>query len=96
MGSDPLSNNSQLETSLLYPHIFQALEQSVHLRVLSDELRAADFEARRGTTELALVESRFACTESYHEIAIPRGAVEGELVPVVIGESSVARSFGLD
>ena len=66
------------------------------LRVLSDELRAADFEARRGTTELALVESRFACTESYHEIAIPRGAVEGELVPVVIGESSVARSFGLD
>ena len=55
------------------------------LRKLSDELRAADYRSRIGTTELVLAESKYALTESYHEIPLPVGAEEGSLLPVVLG-----------
>ena len=58
-------------------------ERARRLRALAERLRAQDFAARVGTTELALVEdgSR-AMTESYYEIAAPHGARQGSLVPV--------------
>ena len=62
-------------------------QRAAQLRDLSDELRERDFALRKGTEELVIVESRFALTESYHEIPIPEGTSEGSLVPVVIGES---------
>ena len=55
------------------------------LRALSDELRAADFARRAGTTELALVEEGgVAMTESHYRIRAPRPALPGSLVPVVL------------
>ena len=53
------------------------------LRALSDELRQADLDARRGTCELALVEEDGrAMTESYHEVSAPAAAPAGSLVEV--------------
>ena len=57
-----------------------ARARAARLRALSDELRSADCASRSGSTELALVETRFALTESYHEIAIPQGSSTGSLV----------------
>ena len=55
------------------------------LRALSNELRAADFARRAGTTELALVEEGgVAMTESHYRIRAPRPALPGSLVPVVL------------
>ena len=59
-------------------------QRAAQLRGLSDELRASDYRSRIGTSELVLVESRYALTESYHEIPIPEGAEEGSLTPVVL------------
>lgn len=67
------------------PDIIRA--RAAQLRKLSDELRERDFASRKGTKELVIVESRFALTESYHEIPLPEGIPEGSLVPVIIGES---------
>ena len=64
-------------------------QRAAQLRELSDELRDSDFASRMGTEELVIVESRFALTESYHEIPIPEGASEGALMPVVIGEGVI-------
>ena len=58
--------------------------RAAELRALSRELRLADLEARRGTTELCLVEGARALTESYHEIAAPEGAKPGALVSVTL------------
>ncbi|MDD5806596.1 MAG: tRNA (N(6)-L-threonylcarbamoyladenosine(37)-C(2))-methylthiotransferase MtaB [Eggerthellales bacterium] len=55
------------------------------LEELSAQLRAADLAARRGSTELVLVEDGGqATTESYHSVAAPPGACNGDLVPVVL------------
>ncbi|MCI9494254.1 MAG: MiaB/RimO family radical SAM methylthiotransferase [Adlercreutzia mucosicola] len=60
--------------------------RAARLRVLTDELAAADRAARAGTVELALVETpEVATTESYHEMPVPAGAAIGSLVPVKIG-----------
>ena len=64
-------------------------QRAAQLRELSDELRDSDFASRMGTEELVIVESRFALTESYHEIPIPEGAPEGALMPVVMGEGVI-------
>ena len=54
-------------------------------QALVDELRAADFARRAGTTELALVEEGgVAMTESHYRIRAPRPALPGSLVPVVL------------
>ena len=59
-------------------------ERALKMRILSDELRALDYAKREGSVELALVETKCALTESYHEIAIPQGASEGDLVPICL------------
>ena len=60
-------------------------ERASRLRALSDELAAADLEARRGTTELALVEGGGRATlESYHEADVGPDAELGALVPVTV------------
>ena len=61
-------------------------ERARILRKLSDKLRAQDYNSRVHSEELALVETNFALTESYHEIPIPAGASEGELVSVKLSE----------
>lgn len=59
------------------------LERAESLRSLGARLRQADFDARRGTTELAVVEDEQWCTtESYHTLRCPAGAKEGALVEV--------------
>ncbi|MBR0406145.1 MAG: MiaB/RimO family radical SAM methylthiotransferase [Eggerthellaceae bacterium] len=60
-------------------------QRASELRRLSDELRERDYRSRIGTSELVLVESRCALTESYHEIPLPEGAEDGSLLPVVLG-----------
>ena len=60
-------------------------KRAAQLRALSEDLREQDLAKRRGREELAIVEGRFALTESYHEIPIPRGVPEGMLVPIVNG-----------
>lgn len=53
------------------------------VRALGDELRAAEYARRVGTSELALVEAGgTAMTESYFEIPAPRGSFPGTLVDV--------------
>ncbi len=53
------------------------------VRALGDELRAAEYARRVGTSELALVEAGgTAMTESYFEIPAPRGSSPGTLVDV--------------
>ena len=64
-------------------------QRAAALRRLSDELRARDFEMRKGTSELAIVEPNSALTESYHEIPIPEGAREGSLIPVTFAYESM-------
>ena len=64
-------------------------ERAAMLRALSDELRLADRAARVGNRELAIVETRFALTESYHEVAIPEGCRAGELVPIVMASDTI-------
>ncbi|MBO4352723.1 MAG: radical SAM protein, partial [Eggerthellaceae bacterium] len=59
-------------------------ERAARLRALGDTLRKEDFARRCGTEELVIVEDDCALTESYHEIAIPPGAVPGELVRTVL------------
>ena len=59
-------------------------ERASILRSLSSELRKEDLARRVGRTELALVETRFALTESYHEIPLPPDSVEGKLVAVTL------------
>lgn len=55
------------------------------LRALGDELRAADYARRAGTSELALVEEDgIAMTESYYEVVAPKGAAAGSLVRMVL------------
>jgi threonylcarbamoyladenosine tRNA methylthiotransferase MtaB len=62
-------------------------DRASKLRKLSAALRESDFERRKGTTELALVEPDFAMTESYHEVELPFNAENGQLIPVTIGDS---------
>ncbi len=53
------------------------------LRELSKNLAKADFDSRRNTTELALVERRGVATlESYHEIDVPESIKVGKLTPI--------------
>lgn len=56
-------------------------ERAARLRVLSDELREADFENRIGTRELVLVEAESGLAESYHEVPAPIDSRTGQLVP---------------
>ena len=56
--------------------------RAASLRALSDELRKADFERRRGSEELVIVEDTCALTESYHELPVPPDAHPGSLVLV--------------
>lgn len=61
------------------------------LRQLSDELRRADYHARVGRRERAVVEQRGRCmTESYYEIACTRDFPAGSLVEVVIPPDTCA------
>ena len=57
-------------------------ERASRLRVLSDELRAADLRRRAGTTELVIVEPGTALSESYHELPVPADSASGQLVSV--------------
>ena len=59
-------------------------ERARILRELSDELRGADFDKRKGTSEYALVETKYAMSESYYELPIPEGAKQGDLVCVTL------------
>ena len=60
-------------------------QRTARLLALSDELRAADFARRAGTSELVLAESDGrGMTESYHEIALPADVAPGALVPVLL------------
>ncbi len=60
-------------------------DRAKRLEAVEAELRAADFARRAGTRELALVESDgVATTESYHAVAAPAGAREGDMVEVVL------------
>ena len=59
-------------------------KRAAQLRELSEQLRLCDFESRRQTDELALVEPDMAITESYHEVARPAGAQPGSLVRITI------------
>ena len=57
--------------------------RAAELRALGEELAAADFAARAGSREWALVEPEgIAVTESYHEIPAPPDAAPGSLVSV--------------
>lgn len=57
------------------------LQRASELRALSDELRRADLAGRAGTVERAVVEvPGRACTESYHEVAVPESAPVGSMV----------------
>lgn len=59
------------------------LKRAESLRELGGRLRRQDLEARRGTTELAVVEDDVWCTtESYHAVKRPEGSSEGALVEV--------------
>lgn len=60
-------------------------DRAVRLRQLSDELRAADFAARTGLHELAVVE-KFgrAMTDSYYEIICAQENSVGDLIEVEI------------
>ena len=69
--------------------------RALRMRRLSDELRAKDYEGRIGQTELALVETSCALTESYHEIPIPEESFEGELVPVILPPLNSSASKGV-
>lgn len=56
-------------------------QRAARLEELARELREDDRNRRRGTVELALVETDgMATTESYHEVAAPAGARVGDLV----------------
>ncbi len=56
-------------------------ERAARIRSISDQLRRADFETRKGTNELAFViDDERALTESYFEIKPPEGALRGSLV----------------
>ena len=59
-------------------------DRAMRLRALSDELRGEDLRRRCGSEELVIVEDDCALTESYHEIAVPEGAIAGTLMPVVL------------
>lgn len=60
-------------------------ERTARLLALSDELRAADFDRRAGTTELVLVEADVrGMTESYHEVVVPAGEQPGALIPLTL------------
>lgn len=61
-------------------------DRASRLRALAAELRTADLAARRGATELALVEEQGrAMTESYYEVTAPSSASVGALVPIIMG-----------
>jgi len=56
-------------------------QRAATLRSLSLELAWADFEARTGSCELALVERPgVGRSESYHLVAVPENAAPGSLV----------------
>lgn len=60
-------------------------ERAERLRRLAVHLRSAERDARRGTVELALVETTgTATTESYFEVDAPAGSSPGALVPVLL------------
>lgn len=64
------------------------------LRLLSDELREADYRARRGRAELVLVEQAGrAMTESYYEVPVPEGWERGSLRELVLPDAPC--DFGL-
>lgn len=58
------------------------------LRLLSDELREADYRARRGSAELVLVEQAGrAMTESYYEVPVPEDWERGALRELVLPDA---------
>lgn len=59
-------------------------QRAAVLRKLSDAMRLEDLARRARSQELAIVEDDIALTESYHEVAIPMGARQGELVYVTM------------
>ena len=54
-------------------------DRASRLRTLGIELAKKDRKARKGTTELCLVEGSMALTESYHEIPAPENVEPGDL-----------------
>ena len=58
--------------------------RAARLRLIGDELACRDLAARKGTTELALVQDKVCLAESYHELQMPHGARTGALVPVIL------------
>lgn len=63
-------------------------ERARKLRLLSDELREADYRARRGSAELVLVEQAGrAMTESYYEVPVPEGWERGALRELVLPDA---------
>lgn len=64
------------------------------LRALSDELRAADYRARRGAVESVLVEQAGrAMTESYYEVCVPASWERGALRELVLPEEPLGFGF---
>ena len=62
--------------------------RAARLRALSDELRAADYAKRAGTSEYVLIEQQGrAMTESYYEIYVPESLTHGDLVSLTLPES---------
>ena len=60
-------------------------ERAKRLEAVEEELRLEDLAARKGTRELALVETDgVATTESYHTVPAPEGAAVGCLVECVL------------
>lgn len=69
-------------------------ERARRLRLLSDELREADYRVRRGSAELVLVElAGRAMTESYYEVPVPEGWKRGTLRELVLPDAPC--DFGL-
>ncbi|MDO5329096.1 MAG: MiaB/RimO family radical SAM methylthiotransferase [Coriobacteriia bacterium] len=60
-------------------------KRAKNLRELSKNLAIKDFNARKGSSELVLVESKeVSRTESYHTIASPKASKPGELISVIL------------
>lgn len=59
-------------------------QRTSELRKLADELRQDDFNRRRGSTELCLVEPDRALTESYHELPVDTAWAIGTLQKTLV------------
>ncbi len=78
----PYSIREGTPAALRTDHLpFDVIQQrSRIMRSLSKELRQNDWEKRKGSRELCIIEPRQAITESYHTISLPKDAHIGDLV----------------